>query len=132
MDKKRILLVDDEPEMLEVNSVLLQSYGYEILQAKDGLAALEMINHNPPDLILLDLMIPGIDGIQLCALLKHNKNLKKIPILVLSARFSEDDKKTAKTAGADGYITKPFEPQTLLAKIEELLASPSACPVKSR
>ncbi|MEO0114977.1 MAG: response regulator [candidate division WOR-3 bacterium] len=119
--KKKILLVDDETDMLAVNSAILESYGYEILSAKDGMEALATINRSVPDLILLDLMIPGIDGYQICGILKHDKRYQKIPIIIVSARFSEQDQKLAKEVGADDYLTKPFEPKTLLAKITALL-----------
>lgn len=122
--KKKILLVDDEPDILAVNGALLESYGYDIFQAKTGFEALEIINKIVPDLILLDLMIPGVDGYQLCAILKHNKKFRKIPIIILSARYSKTDQEKAKSVGADDYITKPFEPQTLLAKISNLLDKP--------
>lgn len=119
--KKKILLVDDEADMLAINGAILESYGYEILSAKDGLEALEAVNRVVPDLILLDLMIPGIDGYQICGILKHDKRYQKIPIIIVSARFSDQDQKLAKSVGADDYLTKPFEPKTLLAKITTLL-----------
>lgn len=122
--KKKILLVDDEPDMLTVNSELLASNGYQVLLAKDGFEALEIVNRTLPNLILLDLMIPGVDGFKLCGILKHNKHFRKIPIIIISARNSEQDQQTAKLIGANEYITKPFEPQILLAKIEELLTKP--------
>jgi two-component system alkaline phosphatase synthesis response regulator PhoP len=122
LDKpKKILLIDDELDMLTVNSALLESHGYEVFLAKTGFEALEIVNRNHPDLIILDLMIPGIDGYQICGMLKRDKRYLSIPVVILSARFSEQDKKMAKEIGANDYITKPFEPKTLLSKISSLL-----------
>ncbi len=126
--KRKILLVDDEPDMLVVSGALLESYGYEIFLAKTGLEALETIKRVVPDLIILDLMIPEVDGYQICGILKHDKRYLGIPIIILSARFSEQDQKTAKLLKADAYITKPFEPNTLLTEISALLNKPSSAP----
>lgn len=121
---KKILLIDDEPDMRTVNGALLESYGYEVILAKDGYEALEIIHKNTPDLILLDLMMPGIDGYQLCGMLKHNRRYLSIPVIILSARYRQQDQDTARAAGADDYIIKPFEPQTLIEKISLLLNKP--------
>jgi DNA-binding response OmpR family regulator len=123
--QKRVLLIDDEPDMLAVNGALLESHGYEVLFAKDGFEALESVNKNYPDLIILDLMIPGIDGYQICGILKRDRKFLSIPIIILSARIGEQDKKTAREIGADDYITKPFDPKTLLSKMSSLLDRPN-------
>jgi DNA-binding response OmpR family regulator len=121
MEKKRILIVDDEVELSEMVKMRLETVGYEIISAFDGQEALDRARQDKPDLIILDLMLPKIDGYKVCRMLKFDEKYKKIPIILFSARAQEEDKKVGMQVGADAYITKPFEPKALLAKIEELL-----------
>ncbi len=121
MGKKRILLVDDEPALLELMKIRLEAGGYEIISASDGQQALDLARKEMPGLIILDLMLPKVDGYKVCRLLKSDDKYKKIPILLFTARAQESDKELGKEAGADGYIVKPFEPSALLAKIKECL-----------
>jgi two-component system, OmpR family, KDP operon response regulator KdpE len=114
----RILVVDDEPNILAAMSPLLRSQGYEVFTAMTGRAAVEAIERTSPDLVVLDLGLPDVDGVQICIDIRRRHN---IPILVLSARGAEGDKVRALDAGADDYVTKPFGTQELLARIRAAL-----------
>ncbi len=120
---KKILLVDDEPDIIELVSVQLETMGYEVIKAADGQQGLDKAHLENPDLIILDLMLPVIDGYKVCRMLKFDEKYKHIPIILFSARTQEEDKKTGKEVGANAFITKPFEPNVLLAKIKELLGT---------
>jgi two-component system alkaline phosphatase synthesis response regulator PhoP len=119
--KKRILLVDDEKDLVETVKFRLEANDYTVFTALDGQEALDKAHKEKPDLIILDLMLPKIDGYKVCRMLKFDEKYKKIPIILFTARAQESDKKTGEEVGADAYITKPFDPQALLAKIRELL-----------
>lgn len=121
MDKKRILLVEDEKDMAYAVTFQLEANNYEVLTAHDGREALEKAHKENPDLIILDLMLPKMDGYKVCRMLKFDKNYKNIPIILFTARAQEEDKKLGSEVGGDAYIVKPFEPQVLLSKIKELL-----------
>ncbi|MFA5089036.1 MAG: response regulator [Candidatus Omnitrophota bacterium] len=121
MSKKRILLVEDEKDMVYAVKMQLEINGFEVLTAGDGQEALEKARHDRPDLMILDIMLPKINGNKVCRMLKFDEKYKKIPIIMLTARVQESDKKMGYEVGADAYITKPFEPQVLLEKIKELL-----------
>ncbi len=121
MSKKRILIVEDEAALVDMLKLRLEASGYATLTAYDGIEALAKAKKEKPDLIILDLMLPKIDGYKVCRMLKFDEKYKNIPIIIFTARAQESDKKIGKDVGADAYITKPFEPQTLLTKIKELL-----------
>lgn len=118
---KKILITEDSPTVLEITKQFLEAKGYEVIQAIDGQEALNKARKENPDLIILDLMLPKIDGYKVCAMLKFDEKYKHIPIIMFTARAGEADKKIGQEVHADAYITKPFEPAILLAKIEELL-----------
>ena len=118
---KKILVVDDEAQLVDMIKMRLEASDYEVITAFDGQDALEKAKKDKPDLIILDLMLPKIDGYKVCGLLKKDARYAKIPILMFTARAQEEDKKLGEEVGADTYITKPFEPQALLTKIQELL-----------
>jgi len=118
---KKILIVDDEPQLVELLKIRLEANDYEVLVAVDGKEGLKIARSKKPDLIILDLMLPKIDGFALCRMLKFDEKYKNIPIIMFTARAQESDKKLGKEVGADAYITKPFDPQVLLKKIEDLL-----------
>ncbi|NQT06758.1 MAG: response regulator [Candidatus Omnitrophica bacterium] len=122
MDKKKILLVDDEKDLVETLTYRLEANNYVVVPAYDGQEGLDKARKDNPDLIVLDLMLPKMDGYKVCALLKRDARFGKIPIILFTARAQDSDKRMGEEAGADAYITKPFEPQVLLSKIEELLA----------
>lgn len=119
---KKILLVDDEPHIITMLENRMKHAGYEVITASDGQEALLKAHKEKPDLIILDLMLPKLDGYKVCRMLKFDEKYKHIPIIMLSARAQEADKKMGETVGADGYVTKPFEPQVLLGKVKDLLA----------
>lgn len=121
MDKKKILLVDDELDLVEMLSLRLEGSGYEVVKAFDGADALDKAHKEKPDLIVLDLMLPKIDGYKVCRMLKFDEKYKQIPIILFSARAQEADIVLGKEVGADAYIVKPFEADVFLAKISELL-----------
>ncbi len=121
MDKKKILLVDDEKDLVETVAFRLEATGYEVIKAYDGQEALDKAKKVKPNLIILDLMLPKMDGYKVCRLLKFDEKYKNIPIILFTARAQEEDKKLGKEVGADDYLTKPFEPQVLLSKIQALI-----------
>lgn len=117
MDAK-ILIVDDRPENLRVLSALLQNAGYTVMPAPSGKLALETVHNNPPDLVLLDVNMPGMDGYEVCAKLKSIPNIAKTPIIFISAHNDTDIKIKAFTEGGVDFITKPFQAEEVLARIE--------------
>lgn len=120
MAKKRLLIVDDEADLAEMIKFRMENNGYEVLLAHDGQAALEMARKEKPDLIILDLMLPKMDGYKVCGLLKKDGRYAHIPVIIFTAKGQEEDMKLGEELGADAYIIKPFEPQVLLGKIKEL------------
>ena len=117
----RILVVDDEEELVKALQIRLKASGYEVITALDGEEALSKARRDAPNLILLDLMLPKMNGYEVCQLLKFDQKYKHIPIIMLTARTQETDKNMGKETGADEYVTKPFEFDDLVAKIKELL-----------
>ncbi|MDD5746202.1 MAG: response regulator [Candidatus Omnitrophica bacterium] len=118
MAGKRILIVDDEPDILRVVVFRMKKAGYEVITAEDGKTGLERASREVPDIILLDLRLPIMDGFEVCRRIKIDERLKTIPVIFLSASISEDIESKIKEYGADGYMRKPFEPEELLEKIK--------------
>ena len=118
---KRILVVDDEEGIVKLVKMYLEHHRYEILVANDGQEGLEKAKTEKPDLIVLDLMLPKINGYKVCGLLKKDTRYAKTPVILFTAKAQEKDVKLGEEVGADAYITKPYEPEILLAKIKELL-----------
>ncbi len=121
MDKKRILVVDDEEDILNVLRFRLEANNYEVLVASDGQEGLNKARSEKPDLMILDLMLPKLDGYKVCRMLKFDEDYKAIPIIIFTARVQKKDEELGMEMGADAYIPKPFEPEILLGKIKELL-----------
>ena len=117
----RILIVDDEAELLDMLKIRLETSGYDIITAKDGQEGLDKAKEEKPDLMILDLMLPKMDGYKVCGLLKNDTRYSKMPIIIFTARAQDSDVKMGEEVRADAYITKPFEPNVLLGKIKELL-----------
>ena len=117
-DKKTILVVDDEKSIMELLVFNLQKEGYNTLEAYDGVTAVDMALNEKPDLILLDVMIPKLDGISVCKKIRYALNISNIPILMISARDTESDKIVGLEMGADDYITKPFQIREVMARIK--------------
>lgn len=121
--KKRILLTDDEPNIVLVVTKRLEIQGYEVLIARDGEEALKKAREMKPDLVLLDIMLPGVDGLNVCRILKADEATRNIPVILFSARAQTWDKEAGREFGANAYVEKPFQPEELLATIEKLLKS---------
>jgi DNA-binding response OmpR family regulator len=120
--KPNILVVDDEPEALEILGFKLKESGLNPLFAKDGAQALKLARDAHPSLIVLDLMLPEIDGLEVCKILRRDSGTAAIPILMLTARAAEMDRVLGLELGADDYVTKPFSPRELVLRIKKLLA----------
>lgn len=122
-DKKpRILLIEDDQDMVEAIRLRLEANKYEVLVARDGLEGLDKARSEKPDLIILDIMLPKLDGFKLCRMLKFDEKYKNVIIIILSAKVQKSDVLRGEEVGADGYITKPFKSEELLEKINELLS----------
>ncbi len=118
---KKILIVDDEIDLLRVTAFRLKNFGYDVLTAANGQEALELIEKDQPDLILLDLRIPLISGYEVCKKIKSDNKLKAIPVIIFTASAVGDLTEKMLDIGADDFIVKPFEPQELLEKIKKLI-----------
>lgn len=118
---KRILLVEDEAPIREMLEFVLEQSGFETVQAEDYQVALDSVKEPYPDLILLDWMLPGGSGVQLAKKLKQHEYTRDIPIIMLTARGEEEDKVRGLDSGADDYITKPFSPKELVARIKAVM-----------
>lgn len=118
---KRILVVDDEPDVRDVVRIILEAEGFEIEEAGDGKEALQRIKRRPPDLIIIDYVMPGLDGASVCAEVKKDILLRHLPIIMLTGKGDLTDKIKGIDAGADDYIVKPFEPQELVARVKMVL-----------
>jgi DNA-binding response OmpR family regulator len=120
--KPKILVVDDEPDALEVLGFKLKEAGYAPIFAKDGTRAIAAARDERPALIVLDLMLPEVDGLEVCKILRRDPATAMIPILMLTARAAEMDRVLGLELGADDYVTKPFSPRELVLRIKKLLA----------
>ena len=121
----KILLVDDESAILEIFEKRLELEGYEVITAMDGEEALAKARQEKPDLIILDLMLPKMDGYKVCSFLKKDSRSTNIPIVIVTARVQDNEQKLAYECGANAYFTKPFESAELMKKIKSLV-QPSA------
>jgi DNA-binding response OmpR family regulator len=118
---RRILIADDEPNMLLSLEFLMKRAGFEVVTATDGQSAIESIESSPPDLALLDVLMPRKSGLEVCQQIKANPGLKDVKIVLLSAMAREVDREKGLALGADAYVTKPFATNELMARIRELL-----------
>lgn len=121
MPKERVLVVDDEEDILAVVKYHLEREGFRVILATTGEEAMDLVKNKMPDLILLDLMLPGIDGLEVTKKLKLDDKTKNIPIIMLTAKDEEADIVTGLEMGADDYVTKPFSPRVLVARIKAIL-----------
>ncbi|MGB9597307.1 MAG: response regulator transcription factor [Candidatus Poribacteria bacterium] len=121
MPRYKILIVDDEPDIVETLSFMLQARNFDVVTASDGLEALSKVKSERPDLVLLDIMMPGMDGYDVCVKLKTDKETKNIPIVMLTARGENEAVIRAHKSGANDYIVKPFTLPTLVNKLNRLL-----------
>uniref|UniRef100_A0A7V3ZVW5 Response regulator n=1 Tax=candidate division WOR-3 bacterium TaxID=2052148 RepID=A0A7V3ZVW5_UNCW3 len=120
-NKHKILLVEDEENLREILKYQLENAGYQVYTAADGMEALNLARKHKIDLIILDLMLPKLDGFTVCRLLKFSEQYKKIPLIMITARTNPEDRERGVGMGADFYLTKPLNKEELLEKIAELL-----------
>ena len=123
--KKRILLVEDDPGAIRLVGYTLEQEGYEVLTAANGVEGLRKAREEEPDLLILDVMLPGLDGFELCRRLRADAQTAGLPVLMLSAKAQEIDKTTGLKMGADAYLTKPADPSEIVSRVESLLAQKS-------
>lgn len=121
MPAKKVLVVDDEMHILRIVKYKLESAGYQVLTALNGTDAIELARTEKPALIFLDIMMPGINGYEVCQTLKNDPQTKDIIIIMLTAKGQESDKIKGLEVGVDEYITKPFSPQDLLDRTKDLI-----------
>lgn len=121
MTQAHILVIDDEPDILELIRYNLDKHGYQVTCVPSGEEALSNLRLHHPDLVVLDLMLPDVDGLDVCKTMKRDEHMAQIPIIMLTARGEEVDVVTGLELGADDYLTKPFSPRVLLARIKAVL-----------
>ncbi|WP_432830305.1 response regulator transcription factor [Dactylosporangium sp. CA-092794] len=117
-----ILVADDDTDIRDLVAFKLEQAGYDVLAVDNGLAALTAATESPPDLVVLDVMMPGMSGIDVCRQLRLEQGTKALPIILLTARAQEGDVEVGFGAGADDYIVKPFSPRELVSRVEAILA----------
>lgn len=118
---RRILVVDDEPHIRRVLEVILGSSGFDVVLASDGMQGLDNLSREPVDLILLDLMMPGANGLEILSKIRANPERANTPVIILTAKGQDTDREAALAGGASDFLTKPFSPKKLIARIEEIL-----------
>jgi len=123
--KKVIMVVDDSVTVRKVTTRLLERHGYHVIQAKDGVDAMSKLEDFRPDLMLLDIEMPRMDGFEVATLVRHNPRLEELPIIMITSRTGEKHRERAYSIGVNGYMGKPFQEQILLENISELLAESS-------
>ena len=128
MTKSNILVVEDEKDIRELVKYNLQRESFIVLEAETGEAGLKMVERTIPDLILLDLMLPGKDGLEICRILKRNDRTRNIPVVMMTARSEESDIVTGLELGAEDYVVKPFSPKVLNARVKAVLRRRSTAP----
>ena len=121
MSKRKIVIIEDEPDILEVLSYNLRREGFEILTSADGIQGLALVKREHPDLVLLDLMPPGIDGIEICTSIKKNPDTQHTLLIMVTAKGEESDIVLGLGVGADDYISKPFSPKELVARVKAVM-----------
>ena len=122
----RIAVVDDEPDIIHLVTIHLKKAGYSVDSFPNGSSLLKFLPKSTPDLVILDLMLPDLDGFDICRMMKSNQSYESIPIIMLTAKGQEADKVTGLELGADDYLTKPFSPRELIARVKAVLRRTSA------
>ena len=117
----KILVVDDEPTIRELAQIILQDEGYSVITAENGVDAIQKVRDEIPDLVLLDIVMPGMNGFEVCRILKTEAKAKFIPIVMFTVLGRDTDMKFAKESGCDGYFLKPFSPEDLIAEVKNRL-----------
>jgi phosphate regulon transcriptional regulator PhoB len=130
---KRVLIIEDDRDIIELVRYNLENEGYQVTAAMDGSTGLAQVKKTPPDLLLLDLMLPRLSGLEICKEIRRDCNLNRLPILMISARGEEADRVVGLELGADDYVTKPFSPRELVARVKALIrrAEPAGEPEKT-
>ncbi|HEY5593839.1 MAG TPA: response regulator [Nitrospiria bacterium] len=123
MPNKTILIADDEPYLIRSLSYVLQREGYHVESAVDGQEAMSKIETLRPDLVFLDLMLPRLDGFQICRRIKERPDLRSIYVIILTAKGQQEDRQKGFQAGADAFMTKPFSPKEIIDKLRQILGS---------
>lgn len=118
---KRILVIEDEKDIVKVVRYNLEKDGFQVVATGDGLTGLAEVKKTPPDLLILDLMLPGLPGLEVCKEIRRDQTLNRLPILMLTARGDEADRVVGLEVGADDYVVKPFSPRELVARVKALL-----------
>ena len=131
MAKGRILIIDDEEDLIELARYNLEQEGFQVQGALDGESGLNIAVKEQPDLVLIDLMLPGIDGLEVCRSLRANSSTASIPVIMLTAKSAESDRIVGLELGADDYVTKPFSPRELAARVKAVLRRSFSAPTKS-
>ena len=124
MQKVKILVVEDEVALVKSFRLALEAEGFDVSTAGSGLECLRQVRREPPDILVLDVMLPELDGFKVCRLLKFNRATSRIPIILCTARGSEADRRRGRAAGADAYLVKPFEMKELLEMVHGLISRP--------
>lgn len=119
---RTVLVVDDDPNIFELVQLYVASDKVEVLQALDAYTGLDLVMRQPPDVVVLDIMMPGMDGLEMCRTLRNIPEIAETPVVILSAKSEEEDIEAGYEAGADDYVTKPFEPEELATLIESMIA----------
>lgn len=127
---RKILVIEDDPSALGFATYALQQEGYQVLTAANGVEGLKRAQEEEPDLLVLDVMLPGMDGFELCHRLRNAPATARLPILMLSVKGRESDRNTGLTVGADQYLTKPIDPAELVASVGRLLEDKGAAPME--
>ncbi len=117
----RILLIEDDADIVELVRYNLQKEGFQVSSARDGVAGLNLVRKSPPDVLILDLMLPKLSGLEVCKEIRRDSALERLPIIMLTARGEESDRVSGLEMGADDYVTKPFSPREIVARVKALL-----------
>ncbi|MCB0834371.1 MAG: response regulator [Bacteroidetes bacterium] len=132
MNPARILIVDDYQNLVELMALRLRAEGYEVITAFDGMQGLQLARTQHPDLVILDVLLPKMDGFKVCRLLKFDERFRKTPIIMLTSRARDIDRQMGMDMGADAYFLKPYDPSILLREIHDRICeSPSHAPVQA-
>jgi len=116
-----VLIIDDEKDLIEMVRYSLEKHGFDVIGALDGESGLDIAKNQAPDIVLLDLMLPGVDGLEVCKRLRNDPKTARLPVLMLTAKAEETDRIVGLELGADDYITKPFSPREVVARVKAVL-----------
>ena len=126
MKKGTVLVIDDEKDLIELVRYNLEKEGFDVIAATDGQSGVEVVRKHRPDLVVLDLMMPGLDGLQVCQRLRSDPRTARVPIIMLTAKATEADRVVGLEFGADDYVTKPFSPREVVARVKAVLRRSAA------